>query len=438
MVTVVVRINCLLSFSISHYVELLFSVFLGPADCLITLSHCLPILHTNFLVYIRLNLSPWKAKSMSQQDQEQQKDPHMCKQEVQLSSQSEQKQEDQPHKIQCEADVIKSSMGVISTANSQNVFCEDIQLVQNLIERCLRLYMNQGEVIKTLLNQAKIEPGFTSLVWEKLEEQNRDFFKAYYTRLKLKKQITLFNHLLERQHQLMRILGITTAPLSSMQNGMHPPSLQHLPIGYPVLQQSLLPVAGHPHIIPIASGACTPVVKGHPAQGNFQSFLKSPTTDNMGESSMEVSCAMHSPCSGVSSMTDIPLSPASAMSSGPFPFKPTDMSSVDMNLMPLDVTFMSGDIGIPNGAGTLQGASEAGGTRLRDSLRVLGHLPWNFSLSDLTADLANGGGSYSGSPFLQPDTEVFLDSPDIDEIDEDFFLDSITEPCSQSDEDKAE
>ena len=33
--------------------------------------------------------------------------------------------------------------------------------------------------------QAKIEPGFTNLVWEKLEEQNPDFFKAYYIRLKV-------------------------------------------------------------------------------------------------------------------------------------------------------------------------------------------------------------------------------------------------------------
>lgn len=35
--------------------------------------------------------------------------------------------------------------------------------VQNLIERCLQLYMNQKEVVETLLDQAKIEPGFTEL-----------------------------------------------------------------------------------------------------------------------------------------------------------------------------------------------------------------------------------------------------------------------------------
>jgi hypothetical protein len=46
---------------------------------------------------------------------------------------------------------------------ARKISCEDIQLVQNLIERCLQLYMNQREVIQTLNFQAKIEPGFTSL-----------------------------------------------------------------------------------------------------------------------------------------------------------------------------------------------------------------------------------------------------------------------------------
>ena len=55
------------------------------------------------------------------------------------------------------------------------------------------------QVVYTLQQQAKVEAGFTQLVWQKLEEQNPDFFKAYYTRLKLKDQIVLFNHLLEQQ-----------------------------------------------------------------------------------------------------------------------------------------------------------------------------------------------------------------------------------------------
>lgn len=81
----------------------------------------------------------------------------------------------------------------------RKVSTKDIQLVQNLIERCLQLYMSQREVVTTLHTQADVEPGFTGLVWQKLEEQNSDFFQAYYTRLKLKDQILLFNHLLDQQ-----------------------------------------------------------------------------------------------------------------------------------------------------------------------------------------------------------------------------------------------
>ena len=54
-------------------------------------------------------------------------------------------------------------------------------------------------MVGQLQQQFKIEPCFTQLVWQKLEEQNQEFFKAYYTRLKLKDQIVLFNHLLDEQ-----------------------------------------------------------------------------------------------------------------------------------------------------------------------------------------------------------------------------------------------
>eukprot|EP00958_Prasinococcus_capsulatus_P010550 scaffold1031_cov461-Prasinococcus_capsulatus_cf.AAC.15 len=44
-------------------------------------------------------------------------------------------------------------------------------------------------------------------VWLKLEEQNQEFFKAYYTRLQVKDQIILFNHLLEQHVQLIQRMG---------------------------------------------------------------------------------------------------------------------------------------------------------------------------------------------------------------------------------------
>eukprot|EP01080_Neovahlkampfia_damariscottae_P005492 gene5492-9309_t len=74
----------------------------------------------------------------------------------------------------------------------------EIKMVQNLIERCLRLYMTQEEAITALHIYQNIEPNFITLVWNKLEEQNPDFFKAYGIRLKVREQITEFNFLVSQ------------------------------------------------------------------------------------------------------------------------------------------------------------------------------------------------------------------------------------------------
>lgn len=79
----------------------------------------------------------------------------------------------------------------------------DVQLVQNCIEKCLQLYMNQAEVITALRVQFNVEPGFTALVWTKLEEQNPLFFRAYNLRLRIKEQIAAFNYLVSQQAQLV-------------------------------------------------------------------------------------------------------------------------------------------------------------------------------------------------------------------------------------------
>ena len=49
---------------------------------------------------------------------------------------------------------------VFSSVSRRSLSCSQ---VQNLIERCLQLYMSQREVVATLQFQAKIEPGFTRL-----------------------------------------------------------------------------------------------------------------------------------------------------------------------------------------------------------------------------------------------------------------------------------
>ena len=56
---------------------------------------------------------------------------------------------------------------------------------------------------RQLHEQAKIEPGFTGLVWQKLEEQNPDFFQAYYARLIVKEQLVVFNQFAAQHHCIL-------------------------------------------------------------------------------------------------------------------------------------------------------------------------------------------------------------------------------------------
>ncbi|PIN13891.1 Angiotensin-converting enzyme 2 [Handroanthus impetiginosus] len=328
--------------------------------------------------------------------------------------------------------------GSISVSSNENrkVSREDIELVQNLIERCLQLYMNRDEVVKTLLNRARIDPGFTTLVWQKLEEENADFFRAYYIRLKLKKQIILFNHLLEHQYHVMKYPVSPKVPLAPMQNGIHPVPVNNLPMGYPIMQQPPVPATGQPHINPMGySTSSCHVVNGVPAPGNFL-----PMRMNSGNDTVDVSPIMPAN-NGMSSVSDMPVSPTSVASSGHFPFGASEMSSVGVDTSALDTAFTS-DVASSVG---LELPPDNGAGNSRDSLRSFDQIPWDFNLSDLTADLSNLGdlgalGNYPGSPFLPSDSDILLDSPEQEDIVEEFFVDSDSVPgqCpAPSDEEKS-
>ncbi|KAF1326357.1 Enkurin, partial [Globisporangium splendens] len=71
----------------------------------------------------------------------------------------------------------------------------DILRVQNMIERCLQQYLSKHDILITLKEQVQVDPEFTSVVWQKLEEQNPSFFRAYNLQLILKEQILAFNYL---------------------------------------------------------------------------------------------------------------------------------------------------------------------------------------------------------------------------------------------------
>lgn len=322
-----------------------------------------------------------------------------------------------------EAPITDSSSVSATSKDSKRVSPQDIEFVQNLIERCLQLYMNRDEVVKTLLTRARIDPGFTTLVWQKLEEENADFFRAYYIRLKLKKQILLFNHLLEHQYHLMKYPMPPKVPLAPIQNGIHPMPVNNnsLPMGYPVLQQSMAPVPGQPHIDTMGNGISScHIVNGVPAPSNYH-----PIRMNSGNEAL-------------SSMSEVPVSPTSVASSGHFPFSASEISGIGAEASTLETAFTAD---VANSVG-LQLPADGTDGNSRDSFRSLDQIQWNFSLTDLTADLSNLGdlgalGNYPGSPFLPSDSDILLDSPENEDLVEEFFVDSVPgPPGSQSDEEK--
>ncbi|CAH0473303.1 unnamed protein product [Peronospora belbahrii] len=78
----------------------------------------------------------------------------------------------------------------------------DILCVQHLIERCLRQYLSKNDILIILKEQANVDPAFADVVWQKLEEQNTRFFRAYSLQLQLKEQILAFNYLVGQQKEM--------------------------------------------------------------------------------------------------------------------------------------------------------------------------------------------------------------------------------------------
>ncbi|KAG2845028.1 hypothetical protein PC118_g2158 [Phytophthora cactorum] len=106
----------------------------------------------------------------------------------------------------------------------------DILRVQNLIERCLQQYLSKNDILITLKEQANVDPAFTNVVWQKLEEQNPRFFRAYSLQLQLKEQIIAFNYLVGQQKEMAakggkRLLHYSNMNRSSANRASAPCSL---------------------------------------------------------------------------------------------------------------------------------------------------------------------------------------------------------------------
>src|SRR5690349_11357995 len=62
----------------------------------------------------------------------------------------------------------------------------EIKQVQGLVEKSLRHYLSRDETVTELHIRNKIDPVLVSAVWQKLSEQNPEFFEAYEKRVRVK------------------------------------------------------------------------------------------------------------------------------------------------------------------------------------------------------------------------------------------------------------
>ncbi|XP_052175589.1 uncharacterized protein LOC127790260 isoform X2 [Diospyros lotus] len=278
--------------------------------------------------------------------------------------------------------------------------------VQNLIERCLQHYMSQKEVENTLSAQAKIEPGFIRLVWEKLEEGNREFFNAYWLRLMVKEQIMRFNWLLEKQVEFMHRKSPTDIASLPMSNGSHLPSMHQNSACYP-------------------SDHSGPVMKAD----NMQQAIGSSSQNAfpIGGSSLQ-QCVQNAVDVSAHAGTDVSANMLLAQSSnvgmieginggmiksegnhysGIYPFMYGSGSDV------LEASAGIGDAFVST-VGCLESISQPLNEPLLDAdgstFSFPRQIPQAFSFSDLTADFSdNILGSYSGLPVPDFDTNSFSD-----------------------------
>ncbi|XWS65335.1 hypothetical protein CRYUN_Cryun05aG0103900 [Craigia yunnanensis] len=317
----------------------------------------------------------------------------------------------------------------MSTGPVRRVSRQDIQLVQNLIERCLQLYMTQKEVVETLLDQAKIEPGFTELVWQKLEEENREFFQAYYLRLMVKQQIMEFNKLLEQQAQLMPHIHPTGVSSISNSNGPHMPSMPqnsscYAPenTGQPFKQENMHHSMGSSlHNVftngssSLHAGMHAPIeLPTHASRIDAPVAMLSTQSSNMGLM-QGINGKMIKSEAGYSGSSAYMFGAESNVLEARPTIGDTSFSTVESSTQPLNEPLLDADI---------------------SSFGILGQIPRIFSFSDLTADFSQSSDileSYPRSPFLATDNENFLDSSEREYQGDNNRLDTISEGLSYED-----
>ncbi|XP_076939576.1 uncharacterized protein LOC143608414 [Bidens hawaiensis] len=276
----------------------------------------------------------------------------------------------------------------------KKVSAEDLQLVQHLIERCIQLYMNQNEVVATLQQQAKIEPTFTKLVWQKLEEENQVFFKQYHIRLILKDQILRFNELLDKQATLMKQMSPATGAASvPITDGTHIPSSHQNSSCYAPDNSQAMNIDNmqQPAVVKMPGELTNGGPTLHPSMQSSVGMSGLSRCDNMSQNPQSNQHANVGIMNGMSDEHSFMYNSANNVVAR-HPVMP-EVARVPsfigeyLNAKPVNDPIVEPD---------------------SSSFGFLSQIPRNFSFSDLTADFSISSDildSYSGSLYLPADTE---------------------------------
>lgn len=284
---------------------------------------------------------------------------------------------------------------------------QDLQMVQNLIENCIQLHMSKTDTVNVLSRDAKIQPGITELVWQRLEEENQDFFEVYYIRLALKDQIKIFNDLLKKQAALMQQIQPTGVAPMPVSNGCRMTQFRQNAGCYAIDQAgpSVSPGSLQPAVspsLPFSNGASslqTPTAFDLSTQSRRVDFL--PNTLNVqSSSSMRLMQGLNGGC--VKTETG-------------YPSESQIIFDANGNIVETHAPVEDASVAA---FGHLDGSSQQLNEALLGidaSFGQLGQIPKNFSFPDLSA-YPHLLDNYPSSAFEATDSNNFVDSRSRGEI----------------------
>ncbi|KAJ8747879.1 hypothetical protein K2173_013047 [Erythroxylum novogranatense] len=280
---------------------------------------------------------------------------------------------------------------------------ELVQTVQNLIEICIQLYMTKDEVVETLSERAKIEPGCTITIWERLVKENLVFFAQYYARLEVIRQINLYNEYLKMQSDITEACKSIISS-SSLKNQLRPPLVSNPPLGYTNIPQSFFPSSSHHHHPYNASTMPTGYFNvNQPGYSNMpqpviQQPFHLPANFNFYMSGVRLGTSESAPTNlnhGKQCMAEI--------------VPPTFQYSSTVHTSPQNITVVHN-----SDVQELQ-VSDYGTDTFKETLdRVSLPIPWNLSSSDLNPDLVDLGDHGKEADYSNPGTSIAPSPPEID------------------------